>query len=432
MYAASGTLTLTNDTIAWNFLEAYTDSGEQPGQGTGVYNASATLNMVNTIIALDQLFSNSQSTMATQVSDLAGPGASSTVASSDHDFIGDGSASNLTNGTNDDQVGNDGSPLNPQFVGPTVTNRGLSGQEVAFAYPSSLTQTFLLAPSSTASGAGDTSAASTIAAAEGVTNATDQNGLSRLIAGKIDIGSTQGGVQLTGSAPATVTAGNNITYTLTLTDNGPNTLTSVTLSDPLPANTTFVSVTTPSGWTASTPAVGQTGTVSFSIASLAPATTTTFTVVVQVPANTAGGTSITNTPTISYTGAASPASNSVAFITMVPGQSTTNISNQVGFIPSPIIPDPFLGANDYIGAALLINNSGTTFAGPVALVLTGLPAGVTLLHASGTYNGSPYINIVPPNGSWKPGLLNFIIAALEFNDPSHAKISYTAEIVQGI
>ena len=68
-------------------------------------------------------------------------------------------------------------------------------------------------------------------------------------------------------SPKPVTAGDNLTYTLEATNNGPSVASSVTVSDPLPAGTTFVSVT-PSAGTCSESA----GTVSCSLGDLAVGT----------------------------------------------------------------------------------------------------------------------------------------------------------------
>ena len=57
-------------------------------------------------------------------------------------------------------------------------------------------------------------------------------------------------------APNPVVAGQNLTYTITVTNNGPDAADAVSLSDTLPAGTTFVSLASPGGWSCTTPAVG--------------------------------------------------------------------------------------------------------------------------------------------------------------------------------
>ena len=427
IYAATGSLTLTNDTIAWNFLKSFTDRNAQPGQGAGVYNASNdTLKLENTIIAKDELFSTSTNLNSITPSDLSG-----NAASSDRDFIGDGAGSNLINGTNGDQVGSDTSPLDPQFLPPVTTVFGLSGQ-VPGNY-GGLTPTLALNWTSAAINGGDPGAAAAIANAEGVvtSSATDQRGFARVVDGTIDIGATETQLTVDGSATATVQTGSNITYTLTVT-NGETTAVGVTLSDTLPANTTFQSFTAPSGWTVSTPAVGATGTVTASIGSLAANTSATFTLVVQVSSSAQGGSTIANTATITTSGVNPTFSRSATFDTTVAGSTTNDITNEIGIRQLPVHPDPDDGPNAFEQMVILVNNSGTTLTGPIALVLTGLPAGVTLTNATGMFNGSPYIDIVPANGSWKPGQSHFLMPRLDFYDPSGVPITWTAQIIQGI
>jgi uncharacterized repeat protein (TIGR01451 family) len=429
LFATGGNLTLTNATVAWNFLYLPFGSAVPTDLGAGVYNDTTnTLKIQNTIIALDQLYSNS-STPTSTPSDLFG-----SATSSDHDFIGDGTGSNLVNGTNGDQVGTDTAPLDPQFTAPQPTYPA-NGQE-----PSNnggLTPTLVLNWGSTAINAGDPSAAAAIATAEGFTDsssATDQRGQPRVIDGTIDIGATETQLILSGNAPATVTAGSTITYTLTVANNE-STAVGVTLTDATPANTTFQSFTAPSGWTTtSAPSMGATGTVTANTASLAPNTTATFTLVVTVDANTAGNTVIANMPSISTTATAPAVSftRGITLDTTVPGATTTDITSSVFLRESPVFPAPEDGPNDFAQAVFLINTSGETINGPVALVLNGLPAGVTLLNANGTYNGSPYIDILPSGGSWKAGWRHFVLPFLHFNNPDNVKISYTAQIIEGI
>ena len=434
IYAATGSLTLTNDTIAWNFLKAFTDRNAQPGQGAGIYNASNnTLKLENTIIAKDELFSTSTNLSSITLSDLFG-----NAASSDHDFVGDGAGSNLINGTNGDQVGSDTSPLDPQFLPPVTTSPttfGLSGQ-VPGSY-GGLTPTLPLNWTSAAINGGDPGAATTIASAEGVaaSSATDQRGFARVLDGTIDIGATETQLSVDGSATATVQPGSNITYTLTVA-NGETTAIGVTLSDPLPANTTFVSISpAPAGWTVTTPTSGQSGTITASTNSTTPLaanSSVTFTIVVQVSSSAQSGSIIANTATLSTAGVTPTFSRSATFDTTVAGSTTTDITNKIGIRVLPVHPDPDSGPNAFEQKVMLVNNSGTTLTGPIALVLTGLPAGVTLTNATGTFNGSPYIDIVPAGGSWQPGQRNFLMPRLKFTNTGSSPITWTAEVIQGI
>src|SRR5439155_6791268 len=114
-------------------------------------------------------------------------------------------------------------------------------------------------------------------------------------------------------SPAPVLAGQNLTYTLTVTNNGPSAATNAALDDPLPASTTFQSLTVPAGWTCTTPAVGGTGTVHCSTASLAASATASFTLVVKVPGS-AAGTTLSNTATTSSATADPNAANNSATV----------------------------------------------------------------------------------------------------------------------
>lgn len=101
------------------------------------------------------------------------------------------------------------------------------------------------------------------------------------------------------ASPATVDTGTNVTYTITVANNGPDSAANVTLTDNLPASTTFVSNSGASGWTCFDPAVGSTGAITCTIASLPNGDTATFTVVVQVSCNVAHATVINDTATVS-------------------------------------------------------------------------------------------------------------------------------------
>ncbi|RKI51147.1 DUF11 domain-containing protein [Corallococcus sp. AB004] len=98
------------------------------------------------------------------------------------------------------------------------------------------------------------------------------------------------------ASPASkVLTGQNLTYTLTLTNNGPDTATNVVVTDHLPASTTFVSCSADQGGVCGGAGRGR----SIHFASLAPSTTATITLIVRVNCDVADGTSIVNSATVS-------------------------------------------------------------------------------------------------------------------------------------
>jgi uncharacterized repeat protein (TIGR01451 family) len=105
---------------------------------------------------------------------------------------------------------------------------------------------------------------------------------------------------LSSATPNPVTDANNITYTQSVTNNGPAASGVATFTDAIPAGTTFVSFAVPAGWNcgATIPAVGGTGTISCTIASLAVNATANFPLVVKASLGDTPGTTITNTANI--------------------------------------------------------------------------------------------------------------------------------------
>jgi len=80
----------------------------------------------------------------------------------------------------------------------------------------------------------------------------------------------------------TAAPGSTVTYTITVTNNGPNTATSVVMTDDLPASLLFQSITPAAGFTCITPAVGTSGTIICTGGTLANAQTVTFTLVTTI------------------------------------------------------------------------------------------------------------------------------------------------------
>ena len=87
----------------------------------------------------------------------------------------------------------------------------------------------------------------------------------------------------------------------------------------------------------------------------------------------------------------------------------------------------------FLQTLTVTNNSGNAVAGPVNIVIQGLPSTVTLTNASGTTgctsSGSPFMTVVPANGSLAAGQSASI--QLDFRDPSLGGFSYTTAVTAG-
>ena len=92
-------------------------------------------------------------------------------------------------------------------------------------------------------------------------------------------------------SPNPVPHGTNLTYTLNVTNQGPDIATNTVVSDATPVGTTFVGYTTSVG-TCTTPAVGATGTLSCKVVSLSSGAKVAVTMTVKDTA--AAGTTLTN------------------------------------------------------------------------------------------------------------------------------------------
>jgi uncharacterized repeat protein (TIGR03803 family) len=82
----------------------------------------------------------------------------------------------------------------------------------------------------------------------------------------------------------------------------------------------------------------------------------------------------------------------------------------------------------YSGTLAIRNISQNTIAGPIQAALSHLPAGVTLVNASGTYNGAPYVtaNVT----SLAPG--GIITLPLKFSATSgNVRIGYSIKVYSG-
>jgi uncharacterized repeat protein (TIGR01451 family) len=164
-------------------------------------------------------------------------------------------------------------------------------------------------------------------------------------------------------APATVFAGNQLTYTLAITNNGPSDATAVSITDVLPAGVSLVSM--PSGWASS--GVTLTG----SLGTMVAGASHQFTVTVDVPSSMPAGQTLTNTA-VASTATTDPegTNNSASTATTVQTQADLVIAKHAS-------PDPvFLG--NPLTYTVVITNRGPSDA--ALMVITDvLPGGVTLL-----------------------------------------------------
>src|SRR5439155_14769618 len=114
------------------------------------------------------------------------------------------------------------------------------------------------------------------------------------------------------TGPSSVTSGTTATYTVTVTNNGPNPSAGVVLTDTLPAGATFVSMTQAGGADAFT--FGQSGgtVTETAAAAIAAGSSDTFTLVVIAPANATPGSAFNDTASVSATTADPNAANNTA------------------------------------------------------------------------------------------------------------------------
>lgn len=174
--------------------------------------------------------------------------------------------------------------------------------------------------------------------------------------------------------PDPVTPGANITYTQTVTNNGPNAADQPVFTTTVPASATFVSITPPAGWTCPIqPAVGGTGLISCinTSGTMASGASAAFAFVAQAHLGTPAGYIISNTANISsQTYDSNPANDSA---------TTTTAVTKTGFADLSVVitdtPDPVL-ANTNITYAQTVTNGGASAAANATFTET-IPANTT-------------------------------------------------------
>jgi uncharacterized repeat protein (TIGR01451 family) len=198
-----------------------------------------------------------------------------------------------------------------------------------------------------------------------------QNATSTLVNTSADLGITKT------DSPDPVTAGSNLTYTITITNNGPSDAQNIVVSDTLPAALTFVSVSsTDASIACTTPPVGSAGLITCNKATLPVSGTATITLIGKTNSNAAGGSIITNTATVaSSTSDPGPTPNSATTTTTVNTSTTLSVTKSDS-------PDPVVAGTN-LTYTITVSNNGPSDAQNVVLT-DPLPTNTTFVSVSGT------------------------------------------------
>jgi uncharacterized repeat protein (TIGR01451 family) len=122
--------------------------------------------------------------------------------------------------------------------------------------------------------------------------------------------------------------GASVTYTIVLTNHGPDAATSVTMTDALPASLLFQSISAPGAFSCTAPAVNASGTITCTAPSLANGATATFTLVVKSVSNASGA--LANTASVSGTPADPSSGNNSSTSSFTAGSADLSLGGGVG------------------------------------------------------------------------------------------------------
>jgi uncharacterized repeat protein (TIGR01451 family) len=242
----------------------------------------------------------------------------------------------------------------------TITGQNFSAALGTLAPGASATITVTAAVSGTATG--------TISNTASATSTETDNTPANNSATDTTTATPQIDLQITKSdTPDPVIAGNQLTYTIQVTNAGPSTATGVTVTDVLPSTVTFVSATSTVGTVSNTA-----GTVTGSIGTLASGASATLTLLVTVAPATRG--TISNTATVTGTQTDSNTANNTATTTST---ANGNIDLTIAKTDSA---DPVIAGNTLTYAITVTNNGPSTATNVV--VTDALPSAITFSSAT--------------------------------------------------
>ena len=196
---------------------------------------------------------------------------------------------------------------------------------------------------------------------------------------------------VTKTAPGSVIRGDDLVYTVSVTNNGPDPASTVTLTDTL--TTPFASLGRPAGWTCTTPAVGSTGTITCTTPALASGATATFALAVST-ADQSPGTSLQNTASVTSAMFDPNAANSAATA------AATVTSPASVAIDKRVVTGSGSPGTDVTFAIVLTNSGpGTQLDNAGDEMVDTLPAELDLLSASAT-SGTVAVDLIANRVTW--------------------------------
>jgi len=214
--------------------------------------------------------------------------------------------------------------------------------------------------------------------------------------------------------PDPVIAGNNLSYTLVVTNNGPSDVTgagAIVISDPLPAQVTFISASTGCSLAA--------GTVTCSLGNLVSGSGSSVNIVVKVNSSTTG--QISNTASVTTTLDHIPGNNSASALTTVNTQANLSLT-KVGS-PSSVLPE------DNITYNLTVTNNGPSDATGVILT-DNLPSAVIFVSAPGCSQAGSVVTCnlgTIASSSNKPATI-----VVKVKDNATGSVQNTASVTSGV
>jgi uncharacterized repeat protein (TIGR01451 family) len=180
------------------------------------------------------------------------------------------------------------------------------------------------------------------------------------------------------ASSASVTTGDSMSYTLTVTNNGPSAASGIVVTDNLPSSLTFTACSATDGGVCG--GSGNNRTVSF--ASLASGASQTITLTASLNCSAPNGTTVSNTASVSASSPDNDATNNTATasFTVVNPPPVISCPSDIGAVNDPglcsaVVTFPAPTATDNCGSATVGTDvaSGSTF-----------PVGETIVHATAT------------------------------------------------